>query len=159
MTLLDQQVAEVDGAGESPARPAPRAVEVAGRLIVAGLSAAMGIIHLRLWEIGVRHIHIIGPLFLVNLVGGLILALAVLAVPRRGLAVVAVAAAAFLAGTLVALFISIGWGLFGFHAEWQAPFIASALAVESAGVVAGGTLSALSFRLLPARLRSAVGRS
>jgi hypothetical protein len=77
----------------------------------------MGFVHLRLWQIGVCHVHIIGPLFLVNLIGGVALAVALLAVPRRWLALVAAATAVCLAGTLAALFVSAWWGLFGFHAE------------------------------------------
>ena len=116
------------------------AAEVTLRVAAAGLSVAMGVIHLVLWQDGVRHASIVGPLFLLNVIGGFALAAAVLVTPRRLLAGIASLNALFNAGTLLALFVAIGHGLFGFHASWQAPHIASAIAVEAAGIAVSALL-------------------
>ena len=110
------------------------AAEVTLRVAAAGLSVAMGAIHLVLWQDGVGHASIVGPLFLLNVIGGFALAAAVLVAPRRLLVGVASLIAVFNAGTLVALFVAIVHGLFGFRSSWQAPHVASAIAVETAGI-------------------------
>ena len=87
------------------------ALDVARGLAVAGvfLSAA---VHLNLWYAdGFRDIATIGPLFLLNAIGGLLIGL-VLLCWRHWLP--ALAAVAFGAGTLVAFYLSVTIGLFNF---------------------------------------------
>ncbi len=68
----------------SPARsPAARPLVLVLRLLGAVLLAAMAGIHLYLWAAGYRDIPTIGPLFLLNVVAGGVLCLAVLAAPWR----------------------------------------------------------------------------
>lgn len=100
----------------------------AGAVLVA-LSA---LIHLHLWLMSYSHIHIIGPLFLVQFIAGFILAIAV-AVSRHFL--VAVAAALFVAGTITGLLISIEVGLFGFQDSFMAPYARTSLITESVALV------------------------
>lgn len=57
-----------------------------GRAAGALLTAAMGGIHLVLWFDGFRDIDIIGVLFLLNAAGAAVLAVALVAAPRRQLA-------------------------------------------------------------------------
>src|SRR5579875_1882468 len=89
------------------ARWAVTALAVAG----AGLLVWSGVIHLDLWSDGYRDISVIGPLFLVQGIAGIVVALA-LAVFRR-LALLA-AGAVLLAATAAGLLLSAGIGLFGY---------------------------------------------
>jgi hypothetical protein len=79
-----------------------------------GLAAAgvllSAVVHLDLWQQGFRDIHTIGPLFLLNALGGLIIGVALL-VWRHWLP--PVAAVGFGAATVVAFWISVTHGLFG----------------------------------------------
>jgi hypothetical protein len=85
--------------------------------ILRGLAAAGVLlsadVHFDLWYAGgFRDIRTIGPLFLLNAIGGLLVGVAVL-VWRHWLP--AVAAAGFGAATLIAFYLSINPGLFGLH--------------------------------------------
>ena len=97
--------------------------------------AWMGWIHLHLWGEGYKHLPSIGNLFLLNFIGGVSLALLVIAAPRRYLAAAAGAGALMLAGTLVALVLSINVGLLGYHETANAPFAHLSLWVEGSGLV------------------------
>jgi hypothetical protein len=79
----------------------------------AALLLVIGVVHLHLWLDGYRHLPTIGPLFLVAVVSSALLAVVV---SVRINPVIAVAAAAFAAGTLTANILSL-WlpdGLFHF---------------------------------------------
>lgn len=108
---------------------------VVGRLAGAALLAWMGWIHLHLWSDGYKHLHITGVLFLLDFIGGVALALAVLAAPIRLLILAATAGALGCGGTLAGLAISINIGLFKFKEGFNAPFVHLSIWVESAGVV------------------------
>lgn len=118
-----------------------------GRLIglrLAGtvLVAANATIHLYLWVDGYRYIDAIGPLFLLNLVSGAVLALALALAPSRFVFLAAVAGALFLAGTLAALLTSLNAEIFGFRESWSAPLVKPTLIVCSVGVLVLGVLAA-----------------
>lgn len=108
---------------------------VAGRVVGAALLSWMAWIHLHLWKDGYRHLHVIGGLFLLNFVVGVLLALALLAVPERRLLLAAGAGAVMAGGALVALAVSINIGLFAFKDSLNAPFAPTAIGVEAAAVV------------------------
>jgi hypothetical protein len=84
----------------------------------ARAAAAIGVtvsadVHFELWwSGGFRHISVVGPLFLANAIGGLIIAFAVICW-RHWLS--AAAAAGFAASTLIAFYISVVHGLFSVH--------------------------------------------
>ena len=80
---------------------------------------------------GYRHIPTIGPLFLFQAIGGLVLAAAVAGTRRLLPTLVGVA---FLGSTIGGLLISAWVGLFGFHDGFDAPFAELSLVVEAAGV-------------------------
>jgi hypothetical protein len=80
-----------------------RALASAGVLLSA-------VVHLDLWDQGFRDIQTIGPLFLLNVIAGLVIGVALL-VWRHW--VPAVAAVGFGAATVVAFWISVVHGLFG----------------------------------------------
>ena len=121
-----------------------------GRIIGAGLLAAMAGIHVYLWGNGYRDIATIGLLFLLNGIGGGVLALAVLFAPNRWLPLVAGLSALFTLGTLLALVISLTGGLFGVQEQLQTPFVVTTLVVEGAGVVELTVLAFLNRMLKPA---------
>jgi hypothetical protein len=123
-----------------------------GRVAGAGLLVWMGWIHLHLWSAGYKHLPSIGTLFLLNFIGAVVLAVAVLAAPRRYLAVAAGAGALMVAGTLVSLIISINVGLLGFTDSFAAPFAHQSLWVEIAALIVLVATAARSAPFL--RLRS-----
>lgn len=95
----------------------------------------MGWIHLQLWLDGYREVPVVGTLFLLNAIGAVILATALLAAPGRLLAAAAVVTALFTGGTLAGLVLSLTMGLFGVHESLQTPLVSATLVVESAGVL------------------------
>ena len=103
-----------------------------GLVIGSALLAASSAIHLKLWSTGYRTIPTIGPLFLVQGLAGLLLAVLVL-LSRRVLIVVT--AAGFLIATIGGLLLSISFGFFGFMDTLAAPYAGLSLGVESAGAV------------------------
>lgn len=122
-----------------------RGVLILLRIVGAGLLLAMAGIHYYLWaNAGYNTISLIGPLFLLNAIGGLLLAVALLAAPSRLLTVAATLSALFTVGTLGALLISLTpSGLFGFQESTLAPLVPATLWVESVGVVELGVLTVL----------------
>jgi hypothetical protein len=122
-----------------------RGVLILLRIVGAGLLLTMGGIHFYLWlDGGYRTISLIGPLFFLNAVGGLVLAVALLAVPARLLTVAATLSALFTLGTLGALLLSLTpSGLFNFQESTLAPLVPTTLWVESIGVVELAVLAVL----------------
>ncbi len=114
----------------------------------AALIVWSSVIHLQLWSDGYRTISVIGPLFLIQGIGGIVLALAV-AVFRR--AVLLATGAVLLAGTAVGLLLSAGFGLFGFQESLAVPYATSSLVVEFTGaaVLAAATAIVLAGRPRP----------
>ncbi len=111
------------------------------RSAAAGLTAAMGAIHLALWADGYRDLATVGSLFLLNGVLGCLLVVALLLTPYRRLAPVATATALFTAGTLGALFLSLTTGLFGFEESADAELVRPTIAVEAVDVLVLTTLA------------------
>jgi hypothetical protein len=111
-------------------------------LAVAGAALMVwsGVIHLQLWSDGYRSISVIGPLFLIQGIGGIALAV-VLAVFRR-VALMA-AGAVLMAATAAGLLLSAGIGLFGFTESLAVPYAMSSLVVEFASAAVLAAASAL----------------
>jgi hypothetical protein len=89
-------------------------------------------IHFHLWtESYYRHQSVIGPLFLAQAIGGLLIAIALVAVRRVWMAVVG---AGFGLSTLVGflLTVSLPKGLFNFTESWLVPFAQEAFGIEVA---------------------------
>lgn len=97
----------------------------------AGLVAASAGIHVHLWAAGYRHIPTIGPLFLIQGIVGIALALLVVLL-RRPIAILA--GAGFLAATIGGFLFSLWVGLFGFQDTFAAPLATASLVVEIAGI-------------------------
>ena len=114
------------------ASPAVRAAILLGLLVGAAMVVLSAAIHLHLWRIGYRNIHLIGPSFLLQAVSGFVLALALLAW-RRLLTVVL--AAGFMAVSVVALLLSATVGFLGLHDGLDVPWANWSLASELGGLV------------------------
>jgi hypothetical protein len=114
-------------------------------LAVAGAALLVwsGVIHLQLWSDGYRGISVIGPLFLIQGIASIVLAVALVAFRR----VVLLAAGAVLAvGTAAGLLLSAGVGLFGYVESLAVPDAQTSLVVEftSAAVLAAAAAIVLS---------------
>jgi hypothetical protein len=101
-------------------------------LAVAGAALVVwsGVIHLQLWSDGYRDIPVIGPLFGIQGIASIVLALAL--VVFRRLALLA-AGAVLLAATAVGLLLSAGVGLFGYTESLAVPYAGTSLVVEFTG--------------------------
>src|SRR5580692_10367517 len=93
----------------------------------AGFLVWSGVIHLMLWSDGYKDISVIGPLFLVQAIACIILALAIVAF--RWLALLAAGAVAGVA-TAVGLLLSVYVGLFAYTESLTVPYATLSLAVE-----------------------------
>ena len=125
------------------ARWAVTVLAVAG----AALLAWSGVIHLQLWSDGYRDISVIGPLFLLQGIASIVLAVA-LAVFRR-LALLA-AGAALAVATAAGLLLSASIGLFGYTESLAVPDAKTSLAVE---FTSAAVLTATAAIILAAGLR------
>ena len=106
-------------------------------LVLTGIGAGFlvwsAVIHLELWSDGYKDISVIGPLFLVQGIACIVLAVAIVAF--RWLALLAAGAVAGVA-TAVGLLISVYVGLFGYTESLSVPYATLSLAVEfTAGFV------------------------
>jgi hypothetical protein len=100
-------------------------------LALAGIGAGFlvwsAVIHLELWGDGYRDIPTIGPLFLVQGIASIIVAVAIVAF--RWLALLAAGAVAGVA-TAVGLLLTVYVGLFGYTESLSVPYATLSLAVE-----------------------------
>lgn len=109
----------------------------------AGLLVASGLIHLHLWDIAYRHVASLGPLFIVQAVANLVVALAILATRH----VVAIGAGlALMAGTIVGFILVRTVGLFGFTLGFSSGLANVVLAIEVVAVVSLATTGAVLLR-------------
>ena len=114
----------------------------------AALLVWSGVIHLQLWADGYRSISVIGPLFLVQGVGSIVIGAALAAFRRLALIV---AGGLTLAATAVGLLLSVYVGLFGYKESLAVPYAMSSLVIEFTG---GGILILAALVLLVAPRRS-----
>jgi hypothetical protein len=99
-------------ATDSPKAATARPAALWSLLILdAALLVVSGAIHLDLWNIAYRHVHILGPLFLLQVIAAFVLAVVVLAT-RHVLAVAA--ALGLVLGTIAGFILVLTVGLFGF---------------------------------------------
>jgi hypothetical protein len=103
------------------------------------------VVHGKLWFDGVRDEHMIGPAFMLNAIGGLVIA--VLLVAWRHW-VPAFLAVGFGIATLGAFTISATVGLYGVHEQWVGAPVWSCAIAEVVAILAGGAALAQS---LPSR--------
>ena len=104
------------------------------RVIVALAVLLSGAVHFRLWTEGMRDLSVIGPLFLLNAVAAVVIAVGVL-LWRSWLPLLA--AVGFAVATLVAFVISATVGLFGVHEVWTGGYVVTAYVCELVALVVG----------------------
>jgi hypothetical protein len=114
---------------------------MAWQVLSALFLLAMGGIHLYLALTGVTGL--LGILFILNAVGALALAIAVVVLRRRLLLVACVLSLLFTVGTLLALVLAMTVGLFGIGETLHGRLVPTALVVESVGAVVLLVTSAL----------------
>ena len=94
-------------------------------------------VHLYLWFDGVRDDDVIGPAFMLNAVGGAVIAVLLLAWRHW---IPPFLAVGFGLSTLAAFIISASVGLFGFESTWEGWEVWTAAAAEVVAVVSGALL-------------------
>ncbi|HET8599397.1 MAG TPA: hypothetical protein VFL99_03660 [Segeticoccus sp.] len=104
------------------------------RVLTAAAVIASAVVHLQVWFAGFRTIPVIGPLFLLNVIGGFAIGLAVLAW-RHWLPLLA--SVGFGVATLAAFVVSATVGLFGVHETWTGTAQVLGEVTEVVAVVAG----------------------
>lgn len=112
---------------------------------------AMGGIHLYLVLDGVGGL--LGVLFVLNAIGGLLLAIAMLAAPRRLRPLASLLGLLFIVGTLLALIFAMTTGLFGIAETLEGQLVPTTIVVESIGIIVLATTTALVFRMQRTRPR------
>jgi hypothetical protein len=117
------------------------------RMLAAAGVLVSAAVHLYLWFDVFRHTHVVGPAFMVNAVGGAIIA--VLLVTWRHW-IPLVLAVGFGAATFGAFIIATTVGLFGVHEHWTGWEVWTAAASEIVAILAAGTAL---LRELPPRTR------
>jgi hypothetical protein len=104
------------------------------RIVTAAAVVVSGAVHLLLWFDGFRDIDVVGPLFLLNALAAVAIAIATL-VWRHWLPLLA--AVGFGASTLAAFILSTTVGFFGVRELWQGAEVITAAVSEAVAVVAG----------------------
>jgi hypothetical protein len=124
---------ESQAASSRPSFTAGQHSLVVWQLVSAILLLVMGGIHLYLVVDGVGGL--LGVLFLLNAVGGLVLAIAMTVLRRRLLSLATVLSLLFMAGTLLALVLALTVGLFGIRESLDFQLVPATLVVESIGTI------------------------
>lgn len=118
-------------------QPRPADVRQRSTLVWQALSAlfllAMGGLHLYLVFNGTGGI--LGTMFVLNFVGGLVLAIAIVVARGWLLPVVSVLSLLFMAGTLLSLLLALTVGLFGIRSSLDYDLAPTTLVVESIGTL------------------------
>jgi hypothetical protein len=107
------------------------------RMLAAAGVLVSAAVHLYLWFHVFRHTDVVGPAFMLNAVGGTIIAVG-LVTWRHWIPLVL--AVGFGVSTLGAFFIAATVGLFGVHEHWTGWEVWTAAASEVIAIVAAGTL-------------------
>jgi hypothetical protein len=106
---------------------------MAWRLLSAIMLLAMGGIHLYLVFDGVGDL--LGALFVLNVIGAFVLAIAIMVLRGQLLSLATVLSLLFMAGTLLALVLALTVGLFSIHEVLSFTLVPTTLVVESIGTI------------------------
>lgn len=105
------------------------------RILAAAAVLVSAAVHLKMWFDGVRDQDVIGPLFMLNAVAGVAIALLLIMWRHWAPPLLAIG---FGAATLGAFVISTTVGLFGVHAQWTGSAVWTAAVSEAVAILAGG---------------------
>ena len=117
---------------------------IAWQVLSALLLLTMAAIHLYLTRHGVGGT--LGRLFVLNAVGGLVLAIAIVVLRGRLLLLASVLGTLFMAGTLLALVLALTVGLFSIHEVLSYQLVPTTLIVESIGTIVLAVTTALLYQ-------------
>jgi hypothetical protein len=124
------------------------------RIVAAIAVLVSAYVHLREWLDGMRHVHVIGPLFVVNIVAGVVIAVLLLTWKHWLAPFLALGfGASTLGGFAIA---TTSGGLFGDHEQWQGSYVWIAAASEAVAIIAGLIAFSREYRTTPAREHSTV---
>jgi hypothetical protein len=105
------------------------------RIVAAVAVLVSAYVHLKEWLDGMRHVHVIGPLFIVNIVAGVVIAVLLLTWKHW---IAPFLAFGFGASTLGGFAIATtSAGLFGDHEKWQGSYVWVAAISEAVAILAG----------------------
>jgi hypothetical protein len=136
----------------APAAARRRDVVAVGAVVAAAiLMICSGLIHIHLWGIAYRHVATLGPLFLVQAVAAMALAL-VLVVTR--VVVVALACMVLMVGTMVGFVLAASVGFFGFTLQIVTAWAYEALGAELLSALVLGVLVLRSWRAVQAQAQA-----
>ena len=107
------------------------------RVLAAVAVLVSAAVHLYLWQDGYKDVDVIGPAFLLNAAGGVVIAVLLLAWSHW---IPAFLALGFGASTLGAFILSTTVGLFGLQESWEGWYVWVAAVSEVCAVVLGGLL-------------------
>ncbi len=124
---------------------------IAWQVLSALFLLAMAGIHLYLVLDGVGGT--LGKLFVLNVIGGLVLAIAVVVLRGRLLLAAVAAGTLFMVGTLLGLVLALTVGLFGIHEVLSYQLVPTTLVVESIGTIVLAVTTALLYQPLRGSLR------
>jgi hypothetical protein len=108
------------------------------RLLASAGVLVSAVVHLMMWFNGVRH-QSVGPAFLLNAIGGAVIAVLLLTWRHWAPPLLAVG---FGISTLGAFVLATTVGLFGVHDRWAGGYVWTAAIAEVVALVAGGALLA-----------------
>ena len=122
------------------------------RILAAIAVLVSAYVHLYEWLNGFRHVHVIGPLFIVNIVAGVVIAVLLLTwkhwfAPFLAFGMGATTLGGFAIATTSA-------GLFGDHEKGQGPYVWVAAASEAVAILAGLYAVSRELRTAPTGQRS-----
>jgi hypothetical protein len=119
------------------------------RMLSAALLLVMGGIHLFFVLTGTGGE--LGVLFVLNAIGALVLAIAMVVAPRGLLPLASVLSLLFMVGTLLALVFALTVGLFGISATIGGELVVTTIVVESIGIIVLAATTAMAYRMRHAR--------
>jgi hypothetical protein len=135
MNIREQMTAHETSVARDDRRDAHHTMEL--RILAATAVLVSAAIHLYLWFDVFQHTHVVGPAFMVNAIGGTIIA--VLLVTWRHW-IPLLLAVGFGVSTLGAFIIAATVGLYGVHEHWTGWEVWTAAATEIVAIVAAGTV-------------------
>lgn len=124
---------------------AGRRAPILWQVLSALLLLAMAGIHLYLVLTGVGGL--LGVLFVLNVIGGVVLAIAMVAAPRRLLPLASVLSLLFITGTLISLVLALTVSLFGIREVLDGELVSTTLIVEPIGIIVLAVTTVLVFRM------------
>lgn len=135
MSIREKLSADEVSVGRDDHRVAEIAVKL--RWLAAAGVLVSAAVHLYLWFHVFRHTDVVGPAFMVNAVGGTVIAVLLVAW-RHWIALLL--AVGFGVATLGAFIIAATVGLYGVHEHWTGWEVWTAAAAEVVAIVAAGTV-------------------